>query len=130
MEEEGFIGFLIGGFVKEKKDGKFFSHFNKTFTTIYEIDVSDKQYEDLKNTLEQMEENKKDYKYDFLGLIPRYFGVPYSRKNKFVCSSFIAKLLEDAKIHKFNKKTCLAKPKDFEKIDNLKQVYCGYFNEY
>ena len=39
---------LNGGFVVEKKDGLFFRKFNKTECKIYELEVTNSQYKDLK----------------------------------------------------------------------------------
>ena len=115
------------GFVKEHKDGKFFKKFNKTNCKIFEILVTKEQYEELKNIIKNMEKNEAVYKYDYLGICLRYFKIPIFFKNKYVCSYFVAELLERVGIYKFDKKSCFVEPKDFEKIANLNLIYQGKY---
>lgn len=67
------------------------------------------------------------YKYDFIGIVLRFFKIPVRFKNRYVCSFFVADVLEKAHICKFNKKSRFVEPKDFEKIDGVKQVYEGKY---
>ncbi len=121
---------LKGGFTIEKQNGEFFQKFDKTICKIYELQVSNKQYYKINKNINNMVKNKEIYKYDLLGAILRFFKIPIKRKNKYVCSSFLAYLLEDSNTYKFNKKTCFVKPKDITKIDSLKEIYCGYYKQY
>lgn len=121
---------LNGGFSIEKKEGAFFKKFNETECIIYESNVSNEQYESLKNILGEMKKNIDDYKYDFIGIVPRFFGIPFTIKNKYVCSYFIATLLEKTQIYKFDKPACLTKPKDFENLNGFKKIYEGRFSNY
>lgn len=121
---------LIGGFTAEHKTGEFFTLFNNTMCKIYEIAVSDKQYTDITQTIEFMDKNSTIYKYDFLGIIFRFFKIPITLKNKYVCSNFVAHILEKNGVCTFNKKTCLVRPKDFESIPCFKLIYSGLYNSY
>ena len=118
---------LNAGFTKEEKNEDFFKKFNNTYCKIYEVDINDDQYENLKNTLENMKENIGKYKYDFIGIGFRYLNIPVTFKNKYVCSYFIASLLEENNIHKFNKRACFVKPKDFEKLNKFNEIYKGKY---
>lgn len=118
------------GFAIEHKNGKFFKYFNKTTCRIYELEVTDEQYKDLKTILDDMTENKHLYKYDYLGLITRYFGLPIKMKNRYVCSYFIASLLEKADVYHFEKDAAFVAPKDFESISNLVKIYEGKYKSY
>ena len=53
------------------------------------------------------------YKYDFIGIVLRFFKIPVRFKNRYVCSFFVADVLEKAHICKFNKKSRFVEPKDF-----------------
>lgn len=125
-----FNSILNSGFSIEHKDGEFFKKFNQTKCKIYEKEVSDKQYEDLKKIFNKMKENIDDYSYDFIGIVPRFFGMPLILKNKYVCSYFVASVLEKANICKFNKKVYFVKPKDFENMKEFNEIYKGSYNEY
>lgn len=119
-----------GGFTAEHKDGEFFTCFNKTMCRIFEIKVSDEQYDQLKGRLKEMLESQYDYRYDMIGILPRLFGIPYTRKDRYVCSYFVADMLERFDVHKFDKSTCLIKPEDFEQVQGLNEVYNGFYRQY
>jgi len=121
---------LNGGFSIQKKDGPFFKKFNKTICKIYELEITDKQYEDVKQIIDDMERNTDNYKYDFLGIVPRFFKIPVTFENKFVCSYFVAYLLEKANICTFEKNTCLVIPKNFENLRGIKLIYSGNYLDY
>lgn len=121
---------LNGGFVEEAKSGKFFKKFKNTRCRIYEMNITDKQFQKLTNIINKIKINSNFYKYDFIGIIPRYFGIPITIKNRFVCSHFVAFLLNEANIYNFKKNVCLIKPKDFEKISISKVIYEGLYQEY
>lgn len=116
---------IDGGFTMESKTGKFFKRFKDTKCRIYEISVSKKQYNDLIKIIKYMKKNKDVYKYDYLGIILRYLKIPITFKNKYVCSYFVAQLLEDANIYNFDKRTCFVKPSDFENINGFNLIYNG-----
>ena len=77
-----------------------------------------------------MKRNSNKYKYDFLGILPRYFKIPLTIKNRYVCSYFVAYVLEKSNIYKFTKNVCLINPKDFESLKGFKEVYSGKFKLY
>lgn len=118
------------GLLVEYKDGDFLKTFNKTKCKIYEVEVTDKQYRDVVKTLDYMMKNNRSYKYDFIGIIPRYFGIPITIKNRYVCSYFVASILEQANIHRFNKNVCLVNPRDFENIAGFHEIYKGSYLTY
>lgn len=121
---------LNGGFTMESKTGKFFKKFNDTKCRIYEINVSNKQYNDLIKIIKYMKKNKDAYGYDYLGIVLRYLRIPITFKNKYVCSYFVAELLEAANIYSFGKRTCFVRPSDFENINILNLVYSGKYVMY
>ena len=121
---------LNGGFVIENKSGKFFKKFRDTKCRIYEISVTDKQYNDLVKIIKYMKKNKECYKYDYLGIILRYLKIPVTFKNKYVCSYFVAQLLEEANVCDFEKDTCFVGPKDFEKVNGFNLIYTGKYALY
>lgn len=116
-----------GGFIVQQKQGEFFKKFNKTICTIYEIDVNEEQFQTINKIINEMKLNSLKYKYDFIGIVPRFFGIPIVVKNKYVCSYFVADVLEKAQIYKFNKKVCFIKPKDFENIIKSRKIYDGFY---
>ena len=118
------------GFTCEKKNGEFFKKFNNTHCRIYEVVVDKEKYYKLKKIINEIEKNKDLFKYDYIGICLRYFKIPIAFKNKYVCSYFIAELLEEVDIHKFDKKTYFIEPKDFKNIDDFNLIYNGFYELY
>ncbi len=118
---------LNGGLSIERKDGEFFRKFNKAVCKIYEKEVSVQQYEFIKSELDEMKKNIDCYKYDFIGIIPRFFNIPVTFKNRYVCSYFIAEILDKADVFHFDKPICLTKPKDFENLNGFHEIYKGSY---
>ena len=113
------------GFVIENIDGDFFKRFDKTKCRIYRISVTKKQYNKVCEILKSFENDKDSYKYDILGLIFKCFHLPITREKYYVCSQFVAEILQKAEIYNFSKPFCLIKPKDFEHIVNAEEIYSG-----
>ncbi len=120
---------LNGGFVKENKAGQFFEKFDNTICRVYELEIDKKQYLDIKKQLVFMEKNSEKYKYDFLGAFLRTFNIHISFKNKYVCSTFVANILEESGAYKFEKESCFIKPVDFENMIGAKEVYLGEYKK-
>lgn len=121
---------LNGGFSIEYKEGAFFKKFHKTTCKIYEVEVTDKQYDEVKSIIEYMKEHIEEYKYDIWGIVPRFFGIPLTLRNRYVCSYFVARVLEKTGIHQFKKKVCLIRPRDFDGLDGFKEIYRGNYLDY
>lgn len=119
-----------GGFVMETKSGKFFKRFRNTKCRIYEVVVTNQQYNSLVRIIRHMKKNRDVYGYDYLGIILRYLKIPVTFKNKYVCSYFVAELLEEAQVCNFNKSTFDVKPRDFEKVNGFNLIYTGKYAMY
>lgn len=118
---------LNAGFSVERKDGEFFKSFNKTQCKIYEIEITDKQYEKVQSMLQYMQLHSSIYKYDYFCIVPRFLGIPVTLKNRYVCTYFVALILTKARIYHFNKKICMIKPKDFANLRGLHEIYKGRY---
>lgn len=75
------------------------------------IMVSDESYEIMRNTITEMKNHKDEYSYSPLGVALMILGIPlhFGEKN-YICSQFVAELLEKSKRIKFRKKTYLYSP--------------------
>lgn len=118
------------GFTIEQKNGAFFQKFNQTECRIYELSITKEKYQKMKELLDFMEQNKDTYKYDFIGLFLRYWNITIPLKNHYVCSYFVASLLEQTNITHFSKKTALVRPQDFELLENSRVIYEGLYQKY
>ncbi len=99
-----------GGFVKE--DINKISHiFKNAECQIFELEITEEQYKILKR--------------EIFGLIPLNFNIRFERKNHFVCSQFVGRILQEAGIYNQDKNYSLIKPNDISKIYGLNKVYEG-----
>lgn len=121
---------LPGGLVKE--DVEISSIYFKTYSCkIYEMELTDNQYNQLKKDLEDNYLTKKNkYKYNLIGLPLIQFNKEYRRTRHFTCSQFCGKLLIENEIVDFKKNYSIIKPQDFLKLNNTKQIFEGKITEY
>lgn len=121
---------LNGGFVIENISGKLFTKFHNTFCRIYKLKITRQQFIDLSNELKIFEDDRDEYKYDFLGIFTRYIHHPIKRNYYYVCSQFVAEVLSKANIYTFDKPFEDITPQDFESIPNTEIVYIGKLNQF
>ena len=123
---------LIGTFVKEELDGKFFKKFPNTKYSLYAMEISNLEFEKLKISLKWFEGNRKNFRYNFLGLFTAFLGTEWERRDKYFCSQFVATLLELAEIGAFDKHPSVVKPHDFTELDGTEFISAGkikYFDK-
>lgn len=120
--------FFIAGFLHEKINEGTFKRFRKTTAKIYHLEVTNEQYEKIKNKIEEIKENKEQYKFNILGLCAVSIHMRIKRERYFYCAEFVKYLLEEAGI-----KTNLpeiVKPEDFKEIKGLEEIYSGLLKNY
>lgn len=121
---------LWGGFVIERRDTGMFKAFGNTTCAIYRLDIDDKEYKALRQSLKLFVRNSKEYGYNLLGLIGVMMNIPLRRKNKFFCTQFVATMLQTNRIHDFEKDPSLVTPRDFYDIKGMTLVYEGRLCDY
>ena len=94
---------------------------------IYELEVTSKQFKNIKLLLNKYGEESRGY--NFLGLILALFNKKIDRK-KYYCSEFLYKIFSDDRVSLFIKTNNIVKPMDFLKIENIKKVYEGKLVKY
>ena len=119
---------FVGGFVHENIKWGTFKRFKKTVTAIYSIEVTEEQYEIIRNIIEKLKEHKDDYKFNIMGLFGVAFHFKLSRNKKFYCAEFVKYLIEAANIELDLPE--LIKPNDFQYLRNLKLEYKGELYKY
>ncbi|MBE6148821.1 MAG: hypothetical protein E7167_04990 [Firmicutes bacterium] len=118
--------FLNAGLVTYGIESDFFKKFKNTNCLIYELKVTQKQYSKLSKVLKNFEKNLNLYHYDIKGLLIRYFYTnAKSRENYYVCSQFVATVLQTAEICHFDKPLKLVKPHDFNDLPDIQKIYEG-----
>ena len=119
---------FTGGFVHEGINHGTFKRFKRTKAEIYSIDVTEEQYNIIKNKIKYFKENKDDYNFNRIGLFLAAINYKYTKKNSFYCSEFVKYLLEEAEINMALPK--IMKPIDFKKIIDSDFLYKGKLKNY
>ncbi|MDD6798917.1 MAG: hypothetical protein PUE85_00640 [Firmicutes bacterium] len=116
---------LIGGFVTESLAYGVYSKSLSQPCLLYELEVSSAAYEKMLKTVDAMLSDYDAYKYNFIGLPLSFFNIPYERKRHFVCSQFVAMLLENSGAAMCPNAPSLMKPADFKMLAGARLVYSG-----
>ena len=82
----------------------------------------------MKN-LAYFKENGREFKYDTKALLKFLYNEPKENNKKYVCSQFVAYLLEKSEVNIFYKPYYLITPLDFYQLDNLTIEYEGLLSE-
>lgn len=120
---------FVGGFVKEGINIGTFKRFKNTKTEVYSLEVTNEEYQRVKEIIENMVINKKIYKFNITGLAFAFFRKRLIRKNKFYCSEFVRYILENSNI-KLEEISKVIKPEDFRKLKILNLEYEGLLSKY
>ena len=122
---------VIAGLVQENISQGLYALKPKTLCRVYSLKITEKQYQELKNNLDEVWLNRRAYKYDIKGLVRLKINrAKPIRKNRYVCSNFVADILEESGINIFEKPSYMIQPKDFLDNDNLELMYEGLLNNY
>lgn len=113
------------GFIQEDIKKGIFGKYVETNCSIYQLKITEQQYNHIREELKIFKENKEKYSYNFLGILGVMVNIPIHPENRYFCSQFVAYLLEQSGIHLFNKSCALVKPMDFRLCPKLKRVYKG-----
>lgn len=113
---------FIGGFVNEDLRHDLFKNAR---CAIYSFDATAMQIEKMKVFIKKIEIEKHRYRYNLLGLITFIINKPYHRKHAFFCSEFVAQVLEEGGISRFEKPISLVSPNDLQSLKNLQLEFEG-----
>lgn len=119
---------LHAGFVHEELLSGTFNRFKRTTTEILSIAVSDSQYEEIKQILEDFKANAETYHFNIIGLFAVGFNLKYTRKNYYYCAEFVKYVIERAKLNLELPE--IVKPMDFYKLDKMNLEYKGILRDY
>ena len=119
---------FIGGFVHERINKGTFKRFKNTQAKICAIEVTDEQYEKLKELIYKFRVNKKKYKFNTIGLMAVPLKKKVNRRNYFYCAEFVKYVLEEANI--IVDLPEIIRPQNFSEIENIKVCYSGSLKKY
>lgn len=118
---------FIGGFVKEDTTHKLLQ---KAQCLIYSVDVSEEQYEMMRNKIRYFERNAPHYRYNFIGLFGVALNIEIERKNAYFCSQFVATVFEEGGTRLFEVKPLFVQPQHFCHVPSFQREYCGTIEAY
>ncbi|MBP5242179.1 MAG: hypothetical protein J6Z36_00630 [Clostridia bacterium] len=121
---------IWGAFVTEAPDRGTFKRFRGTQACVLSLDVTDEQYLSIKNRLEEMYSNRKNYHYNYGGLFSAYFKKVRRKKNHYYCSEFVNELLEQSGVIPAGHLGEIVQPVDFLKLAKAQVVYRGLLRNY
>lgn len=118
---------LPAGFITETRGRGYFDLFPRTRICVLEVTLSDAQLAEVKDKLVEFIHDPDKYYYDVISLPAMAFGKAVKRKNHYVCSSFVAYILENCL--DFKTEYSLVYPEDYFHL-GLKKVYEGEVRHY
>ena len=121
---------LPGGFVTESINKGIFKLYNNIPCEIYRFEVTDEQYSQYKLIINHFCKNSSFYTYNILGLLTIPLGIRFQRSKHFVCSQFVAYILQTCKIANFKEDISLIKPDNFRLIENATLEYSGNIHNF
>ena len=117
--------FLIGGVIKEDLNTFVFARFPESSCALFEIEVSDEDYERIKAQVNFCLDNYDRATYSFAGAALTRLGIIWRRKYKFTCSQFVAVCLDKAEGITLPRDPYLMRPHDFLKLEGAKVIFKG-----
>lgn len=117
-----------GGFVHEEIHKGTFKRFYKTKSKIYLLKITEEQYEDLKNNIKQIEQEKEKYKFNIMGLLAVGFHRKIRKTHSFYCAEFVKYVMEKSNIN--TKLPDIVKPEDFKNLEKAEVIYEGLLKSY
>ncbi len=96
---------------------------------IYEVPLTAEQYHHFQCLIEHFTAYRKRYSYSIIGLIRVKLQIRSELHKKFVCSQFVAYVLNECGV-KLDKPPCLYSPDDLRYLPDAKLIYRGELNRY
>lgn len=120
---------FLGGFVRESKKFGTFKRFKDTEVSIFELEVTEKQYEEMNFSVLEIKKNKRKYRFNILGLILAGINKKSTDENRFYCAEFVKYILDKGNVDLSNLPEVI-KPEDFKNLKNANLIYKGYLRKY
>ena len=120
---------LPAGFNQEKVGEGTLGLFSCIPCEIYMLPVTGEQKEKFNRILNHFKKNRSRYSYNILGFWSIPFRIHMERKNKFVCSQFVAHIIKESGIY-LNKPVCMYSPEDLRHLPYAKLIYQGELNTF
>ena len=130
VEERKFFSFgTKKGFRVEKP--WLFAKFTKksSLCAVYKLDVTEESYNAIKTRINNFWENKKEYRFSFIGALFCMLKIPHRFKKQYFCSRFVAETLSESGALELKKSPSLYHPNDFTKESQFSLCFQGNLEE-
>lgn len=117
-----------GGFVQEYTDKGTFKRFKNTKTAIYELDIDEEKYRNIKENIKKIEDEKDKYSFNIIGLFAVSIHKKIQKEYSFYCAEFVKYVIEESGIEAELPE--IIRPEDFKKLENLELIYTGLLKNY
>lgn len=121
---------FIGGFVREYIRSGLYALCPGTMCAVYEFDVTEEQYDLLRENVRKFEVEKEKYSYNLVGVMGVALHKPITRRYSYFCSQFLATVLENSGVHLFDKHPGLVTPDDFRLHPRAKLIFEGKLTDF
>lgn len=118
------------GFIDEDIETGIFGLDKNVYCSVYEVPVTEEQYEIIKQEIGRFIKNRESYKYNYTGLVGIMFGKNVVDGKHFFCSQFVSHIFYKSGIRLFTKENGLIRPYDFHIRLKDKRIYKGKLSEY
>ena len=118
---------FYGIFLKEDLRKGLFIRNKNPLIAIYEIKVTKKQYNKIKDKIKEIELNNKGY--NIIGLLLAHFRIKLHRR-KYYCSEFVYEVLSNKEIEIYNKENTLFKPEELITNNKFVKIFEGKIRDY
>ena len=118
---------FCGGFVQEDMEGILF---RRASCAIYSLEITEDQFERMKEFLLEVEKEKEKYRYNLLGLFYVLFNKERNRDYAYFCSEFVATMLDRGGVPLPKKSAHLVRPYDFAECGQFELVFQGPLQAY
>lgn len=96
---------------------------------LYEIQVSQEQYEQALLETDRIINRSDEYRFNILGLILCKLNIPLRREKKFFCSQFVAEILRRSDALPLPKVPSLMRPMDYTVLPEANCLYQGLLRD-
>lgn len=120
---------LPGGFIQENIYTKVFALHPNTNFIVFEVNITQEQYNKLNNIIADMIKRPHLYSYNLFGLFFAALHKEHKAKNKYYCSEFVKYVLEQSGIINKNELPTICKPMELMNIHGH-VIYEGSLDEY
>lgn len=117
-----------GGFVHEGVHIGTFKRFKNTSAEIYSLNVTEEQYKKIKDSIDDIKNCEKPYKFNLAGLFAVSINKKIRKKHSFYCAEFVKYIFKQAQVE--TNLPYIARPQDFKNIENIKLEYKGKLKDF